>query len=158
MIRPKRILEIGTYTGYASLSMAEGLDNNGMLITIDKNEELEPRVRDYFSKSSFEQNIRFIVGNAIDIIPGLHERWDLVFIDADKKNYINYYGLVIDQINPGGFIVADNVLWSGKVTDPSKDDEDTQQIRAFNDMVQKDPRVENILLPVRDGLMIMRKL
>jgi predicted O-methyltransferase YrrM len=155
--RPHRILEIGTYTGYAALCLAEGLAEDGKLITLDKNEELERRVRGYFDESPFASQIELLIGNALEIIPTLKESWDLVFIDADKENYLPYYEMVIENVSTGGLIIADNVLWSGKVADDSKQDHDTQKIREFNDTIQKDKRVENVLLPVRDGLMMIRK-
>jgi len=158
MVRPSRILEIGTYTGYAALSMAEGLTAGGKLITIDNNEELSIRTKSYFSESIYKGQIDMMVGNAPDIIPTLSEKWDLVFIDADKENYSNYFDLVIDHMNDGGIILADNVLWSGKVSDPSKNDDATKAIRSFNQKVHKDPRVQNVLFPIRDGLMMLRKL
>jgi caffeoyl-CoA O-methyltransferase len=156
MIKPKVILEIGTYTGYATLCLAEGLANEGKLITLDINEELEERVRGYFKQSEIE-GIEYTIGNAIQIIPQLNNRFDLVFIDADKENYANYFDLVIDKVNTGGFILADNVLWSGKVLN-EKPDKDTRSILQFNKKIQDDPRVENVLLPIRDGITVMRKL
>ncbi len=158
MIRPKNILEIGTYTGYAALCMAEGMQHDGKLITIDNNEELSVRTKKYFEQSAFANQIEMKVGNALEVIPTLSDHWDLVFIDADKENYANYFDLVIDQVNPGGFIIADNVLWSGKVFDESQNDGATQSIRAFNQKMHTDPRVQNVLFPVRDGLMILRKI
>lgn len=158
MISPKNILEIGTYTGYAALCMAEGMLPDGRLITIDNNEELAIRTKEYFSKSKYADQMDLRVGNALEVIPTLKEKWDLVFIDADKENYANYFDLVIDQVNKGGFIIADNVLWSGKVFDQSKNDKDTEAIRAFNLKMHTDTRVQNVLFPIRDGLMILRKL
>ncbi|MCU0323860.1 MAG: O-methyltransferase [Spirosomaceae bacterium] len=157
MIRPKRILEIGTYTGYSALCLAEGLSEDGKLITIDVNEELETMVRGFFKDSDFNSKIEFIIGNALEIIPNLDETFDLVFIDADKLNYLNYYEVVIEKVRKGGFIISDNVLWSGKVADETKKDKDTLNLRAFNDRIHEDPRVENILLYIRDGLMIAQK-
>jgi caffeoyl-CoA O-methyltransferase len=157
MIRPKAILEIGTYTGYSALCMAEGLQAEGTLVTIDINEELEVRVREYFRQSSFNDRIDFRIGNALEIIPTLSQRFDLVFIDADKENYSRYFNLVINSVNLNGFILADNVLWSGKVLD-TKPDKDTRAIQDFNKKIHTDPRVENVLLPVRDGILIMRKI
>lgn len=158
MITPKRVLEIGTYTGYSALCFAEGLDENGLIHTIDINEELAERVNGYFEESGYSDRIQLHIGSAIEIIPSLSETWDLVFIDADKENYIRYYDLVIDQVRQGGYIIADNVLWSGKVlNDPDTLDLDTRTLVEFNDRIQTDDRVENILLPVRDGLMICRK-
>jgi caffeoyl-CoA O-methyltransferase len=157
MIRPQRILEIGTYTGYSAVCLAEGLQEGGKLITIDINEELEDRVRDYFAASSYNNNIEYKIGNAVEVIPALNETFDLVFIDADKERYSVYFDLVIDKVRNGGFILADNVLWSGKVLD-AKPDKDTRAILEFNKKIQDDPRVENVLLPIRDGIMLMRKV
>jgi predicted O-methyltransferase YrrM len=157
MIQPKVILEIGTYTGYSALCMAEGLKPDGKLITLDINEELEGRVREYFSRSGFGPRIDYRIGNALELIPQLTERFDLVFIDADKENYPRYYDLVINRVNLNGFILADNVLRSGKVLD-EKPDKDTRAILEFNKKVHQDDRVENLLLPVRDGIMVMRKV
>lgn len=158
MIQPKAILEIGTYTGYSALCLAEGLTADGELITIDKNYELEELVGSFFDKSPFKNQLKHLIGNAMDIIPELSQNFDLVFIDADKENYVNYYNLVFDKIRSGGYIIADNVLWSGKVVhEENTNDLDTQILREFNDMVQGDSRVENVLLPIRDGLMILRK-
>lgn len=159
MIRPSRVLEIGTYTGYSALCIAEGISENGKIITIDSNKELEPFTRTYFSKSKFNNQIEFIVGNALNVIPQLEETWDLVFIDADKENYLNYYELVLKNVRKGGFIIADNVLWSGKVTQEiSPNDNETSGIVEFNKKVNEDSRVENVLVPVRDGLMVLRKV
>lgn len=158
MIQPKRILEIGTYTGYAALCLAEGLHPDGKLVTIDNNEELSIRTKAYFQQSSFANQIEMLVGNAMELIPNLKEKWDLVFIDADKENYLHYFNMVVDQMNIGGYIIADNVLWSGKVYDETKSDGATESIREFNSSVHNDSRVQNVLFPIRDGLMIMRKL
>jgi caffeoyl-CoA O-methyltransferase len=157
MIRPERILEIGTYTGYSALCLAEGLTPTGKLVTLDINEELENRVRGYFKESPFFHQIDYKLGNALGIIPTLAETFDLVFIDADKENYSNYYDLIFDKVKVGGFILADNVLWSGKVIEP-KPDKDTWAVIAFNDKVHNDNRVENVLLPVRDGITLIRKI
>jgi caffeoyl-CoA O-methyltransferase len=157
MINPTVILEIGTYTGYSALCLAEGLKPEGKLVTLDINEELESRVRNYFRESSFSTRIDYRIGNALEIIPSLHMNFDLVFIDADKENYARYYDLVINRVPLGGYILADNVLWSGKVLD-EKADKDTKAIKEFNRKVQEDSRVENVLLPVRDGILIMRKV
>jgi caffeoyl-CoA O-methyltransferase len=157
MIKPRTILEIGTYTGYSALCLAEGLVENGTLITIDINEELEEQVSNYFKESSFESNIDYRIGDATKIIPELKEKFDLVFIDADKENYGRYFDLVIDRVNLNGFILADNVLWSGKVLD-TKPDKDTRAILEFNKKVQNDDRVENVLLPIRDGMMLIRRV
>lgn len=158
MIRPMNILEIGTYTGYSALCLAEGLQENGKLLTIDVNEELEDFVRSFFNQSSLREKIEFRIGNAAEIIPTLTQTFDLVFIDADKLNYDKYYDLVFDKVRQGGYIISDNVLWSGKVADLSKNDKDTVSIRAFNQKLHDDPRTENILLPIRDGLILVRKL
>ena len=138
MIRPSRVLEIGTYTGYSALCIAEGISENGKIITIDSNKELEPFTRTYFLKSKFNDQIEFIVGNALSVIPQLEEIWDLVFIDADKENYLNYYESVLKNVRKGGFIIADNVLWSGKVTQEiSPNDNETSGIVEFNKKVNK---------------------
>lgn len=157
MIKPACILEIGTYTGYSAICMAEGLKQDGKLITIDINEELESQVREYFSQAGLSAKIDYRVGNALQIIPSLAAKFDLVFIDADKENYPEYFDLVIDNVNLNGIILADNVLWSGKVLD-GKPDKDTKAIIDFNLKIQRDARVENVLLPIRDGIMMMRKV
>lgn len=155
MIHPKTILEIGTYTGYSALCLAEGLADGGKLITIDKNEELEEKVKGYFE--SLRDKIDYRIGNALDILPSLTELFDLVFIDADKSNYAKYFDIVVEKMRPGGLILADNVLWSGKVLD-TRPDADTKAIISFNEKIQNDKRVENVLLPIRDGIMMIRKL
>ncbi len=158
MIRPRRILEIGTYTGYSAICLAEGLTDDGLLITLDKNEELETIARTAWNQTPYAHQIDLRLGNAIELIPGIDEVFDLVFIDADKQNYGRYFDLVIDKVRPGGFLLADNVLWSGKVVEPVKpSDRDTQAVLAFNAKIQADERVENVLLPVRDGIMMIRK-
>jgi len=157
MIQPNNVLEIGTYTGYSALCFAEGLAKNGKIITIDQNEELEPIVSKYFSKSNFANQIEFKIGNAIDIIPTLPQTFDLVFIDADKENYSNYFDLVINKVRQGGFILVDNVLWSGNVVKSEAEmDESTKAIHQFNQKVHQDSRVQNVLFPVRDGIMVLR--
>ncbi len=161
MMRPDRILEIGTYTGYSALCLAEGLSENGKIITIDVNEELEDFTRGFFNESPFADKIEYQIGDAAEIIPTLDETFDIVFIDADKMNYQKYYDLVFDKVRIGGYIISDNVLWSGKVTDiqeGKKIDRDTQNLLDFNKMCHDDPRTENILMPIRDGLMICRKI
>lgn len=158
MIHPRRILEIGTYTGYSALCLAEGLTDDGRLITIDHNEELEPFARSYWQQSPLSAKIELLTGLAADIIPTLTDTFDLVFIDADKRSNALYYELVFDKLRPGGYMLADNVLWSGKVVEPVRaSDQDTPAVLAFNHMVQHDDRVENVLLPVRDGIMLIRK-
>lgn len=159
MICPKNILEIGTYTGYSAICMAEGLVEGGQLVTIDVNEELEDRVRGYFEDAGIATAVDFRIGNAMEIIPALDQQFDMVFIDADKSNYSNYLKLVVDKVRTGGYIIADNVLWSGKVIEKFRErlDQDTEALLKFNKEVQDDDRFENILLGVRDGLMILRK-
>lgn len=158
MIRPERILEIGTYTGYSALCMAEGLTATGKIITIDINAQLEEFVRGYFAESPLEAKIDYRIADAMQLIPQLDEQFDMVFIDADKQNYINYYHLVFDKVRPGGYILSDNVLWSGKVVQTEgKIDKDTALLKEFNRMIQEDDRVENILFPIRDGVMVARK-
>lgn len=157
MVKPMTILEIGTYTGYSAICLAEGLRSGGKLITIDINEELEHSIQKFFNTSGFGSVIEYRIGNALEIIPTLNGNFDLIFIDADKENYSQYYDLVIKRVPLGGYILADNVLWSGKVLD-EKPDRDTQAIKEFNRKIQNDTRVENVLLPVRDGIMVMRKI
>lgn len=158
MIQPERILEIGTYTGYSAICLAEGLIENGKLTTIDINEELEDITREFIQKTNLDNKIEYIIGDAMQIVPQLDEQFDLVFIDADKKNYCNYYHLVFDKVKPGGYILADNVLWSGKVVEDYEAlDSETKIIMDYNKMVHEDPRVQEILLPIRDGLMLARK-
>lgn len=156
MIKPKVVLEIGTYLGYSALCLAEGLADGGKVITLDVNEATNRVASLFVERTDYKDKIDFHLGSAIDIIPTLPETFDLVFIDADKPNYSNYYKLVFDRVRPGGFIIADNVLWSGRVLDDVKD-EDTQALFDFSKMVMTDDRVENVLLPIRDGLMIARK-
>jgi caffeoyl-CoA O-methyltransferase len=157
LLKPKNILEIGTYTGYSAICLAEGLAEDGKLITIDINEELETRVRDYFEQAGLSKKVEYRIGNALTIIPTLEQQFDLVFIDADKENYSRYYDLIFDKVKVGGIILADNVLWSGKIT-MSKPDKDTRALLEFNAKVNDDTRVENVLLPVRDGIMMARKV
>jgi len=155
-MNPKNILEVGTYTGYSAICLAEGLAPEGKLITIDINEELESRVRNYFHDAGLAEKIDYKIGDAAQIIPTLNVMFDLVFIDADKENYSKYYELVFDKVRSGGLILADNVLWSGKVTKP-KPDKDTRALLEFNQRIKNDPRVECLLLPLRDGIMMIRK-
>ncbi|MBI3134768.1 MAG: O-methyltransferase [Bacteroidetes bacterium] len=158
MIRPDLVVEIGTYTGYSALCLAEGLSEKGRLITIDNNRELRPFAESYFARSPHGSKIQFLAGNAADLIPSLPDQIDLAFIDADKENYSRYFDLLIDKVRPGGFLLADNVLWSGKVVQPVKEnDQSTKAICAFNEKVNRDHRVETMLLPLRDGIMIIRK-
>ncbi len=157
MMRPQNILEIGTFTGYSGICLARGLQPGGKIYTIDINDELTPTVKEYVTRENLNAAFEIITGDALQIIPTLQPVFDLVFIDADKKNYSNYYDLVFDKVAAGGWIIADNVLWSGKVLHAGKD-KDTVAIDAFNKKVQADPRVENVILSVRDGLMIVRKI
>ncbi len=158
MIRPMRVLEIGTYTGYSALCFSEGLAEGGKVITIDVNEELEELVREFVAKAGMEDKIDYRIGDAAQLIPQLDEQFDIVFIDADKKNYCTYYDLVFDKVRPGGYIIADNVLWSGKVLEEYETlDRETKIIMDYNRMVHEDPRVQEVLLPIRDGLMVARK-
>jgi predicted O-methyltransferase YrrM len=157
LTQPNTVLEIGTYTGYSALCLAEGLVTNGKLITIDKNEELEDFAKKYFKKSIYKKQIQQIIGNAAEVIPTLNHKFDLVFIDADKSNYATYFDLVITKMNKGGIIISDNVLWSGKVVEKiNPKDSDTISIVAFNKKLAEDERVETIMLPIRDGLTICR--
>jgi caffeoyl-CoA O-methyltransferase len=156
LISPKRILEIGTFTGYATLCLAEGLATDGILFTLDINVELEDRVRGYFADSAYNNQINYILGDATQTVNTLDEQFDLVFIDADKKNNGTYYDLIFDKVRAGGLIIIDNVLWSGKVL-TNQQDKDTKNISTFNDKVAADQRVEKLILPVRDGLFIVRK-
>jgi predicted O-methyltransferase YrrM len=157
-LNPNKILEIGTYTGYSALCLAEGLLPNGILYTIDINKELSSFAQKYFDNSIYKDQIKMIIGDATDLIPMMNYQWDLVFIDADKENYSIYFDMVIDHVNPGGWIIVDNVLWSGKVTKPTiNNDLETAAIKAFNQKVNSDKRVNNILMPVRDGMMLIIK-
>ena len=156
MLKPQRVLEIGTYTGYAAICIARGLPEGGKLVTIEANREYENTLRHYFDKAQVTEKIELILGDAKAVIPVLNETFDLVFIDADKVSYPTYYNIVMGKVRPGGFILADNVLWDGKVLNAQTKERDTQALIAFNDMVQNDPWVENVLLPIRDGLMMIR--
>jgi len=159
MIRPRQILEIGTYTGYSAICLSEGLQEDGKIHTIDNNEELQEMVSRYLEEAGITGKVNLYVGDALDIIPAINETFDLVYIDADKVNYSGYYDLIFEKVRKGGFIIADNVLWSGKVLDdPQKMDEDTEAVVAYSRKVHADKRVENVIFPIRDGLMICRKL
>ncbi len=158
MIQPQNILEIGTYTGYSALCMAEGLKEKGSIDTIDLNQELQPIIDKYWAQSPFKNQLNLHIGNALEIIPQLKKEYQLVFIDADKENYLNYYHLLFDLVPSGGYILADNVLWSGNVLQKEEEmNESTEAIVSFNTFIQNDDRVENLLLPIRDGLSIIRK-
>jgi predicted O-methyltransferase YrrM len=159
MIKPKNILEIGTYTGYSAICLCEGLEENGSLHTIDINEELHKMSSSFFKKAGLSKKITQHIGDATQIIPNIDLEWDLVFIDADKENYSTYFDLVIDKMPIGGFIIADNVLWSGKVVETiDKKDKETKEIINFNDKIHRSEKVENVLMPIRDGLMVCRKI
>lgn len=157
MVSPKRILEIGTFTGYATLCLAEGLSADGLIYTLDINAELEDMVRTNFEKSPLNSKIKYILGDANETLNQLDEVFDIVFIDADKKNNGTYYDLVFDRVRQGGILIVDNVLWSGKVLQ-EKQDKDTRNITSFNDKIAADERVEKLILPVRDGLFVIRKI
>jgi predicted O-methyltransferase YrrM len=157
LIKPTSILEIGTYTGYSALCLAEGMSSEGQIITIDKNEELETLQNKYFEKSGYRNQIEQKVGNAMKIIPKIDKKFDLVFIDADKSNYVNYFHLIIDKMNSGGIILSDNVLWSGKIVEElNPKDVDTKVLLEYNKLLNSDERIETVLLPIRDGLTISR--
>ena len=157
LMRPQRVLEIGTFTGFSTICMARGMASDGLLTTIEANEEYEGIIRKYLEKAEVADRVQLIIGDAKTVIPTLDGGFDLVFIDADKVSYPIYYDLVMDKLKPGGIMLADNVLWEGKVLNVDTKERDTQAIRTFNDKVQNDPRVENVLLPLRDGLMMVRK-
>jgi len=159
MIQPKHILEIGTYTGYATLCMAEGAPDDATIHTIEVNDELEDFILKYLHKSKLKEKIKLHIGDAIQIIPGIDCIFDMVFIDADKRKYCEYYDVIFDKVRPGGLIIADNTLWDGKVlTEPHPTDKQTAGILRFNDMIAQDKRVEKVILPVRDGLTLIWKL
>jgi predicted O-methyltransferase YrrM len=156
ILRPNFILEIGTYTGYSALCLAEGLRPEGKIITLDVNEELEKFTRSFFDRSGFAPQIDYRIADAKNEIPTIAGPFDLVFIDADKRNYALYFDLIIQKMNAGGIILVDNVLWSGKIIDEKAQDKSTQALRDFNQKCLEDPRVEKVLLPLRDGLLMMR--
>ena len=159
MIRPKRVLEIGTYTGYSAICLAQGLQEGGELHTIDVNAELEDMVLKYLAEAGISDSVHVHIANAMDKVNELEGPFDIVFIDADKENYSNYFDLVIEKMSPGGYIIADNVLWSGKVVKPTEcNDTETEALKSYSEKIHADDRVENLLLPVRDGLLIARKL
>ncbi|TXE07157.1 O-methyltransferase [Seonamhaeicola algicola] len=158
LINPKNILEIGTYTGYSALCLAEGMQKNGVLHTIDVNEELFDFQRKYFDKSVYGNQITQHLGDALNIIPELDVMFDLIFIDADKDNYPNYYNIIVDKLNSGGVILSDNVLWSGKVIESlDAKDTSTKALLEYNSLLKEDPRLDTVILPIRDGLTISRK-
>jgi len=157
MISPENILEIGTFTGYSAICLSKGLKPGGKLITIELNDELADFAQSYFIKAKVDKQILQLTGRAQDVAPGLDLMFDLVFIDGDKREYVEYYKLIIDKVKPGGFIIADNVLWGGKVLENESSDPQTKGIIDFNEMVRKEPAIEKVILPVRDGLMLIRK-
>ena len=158
MIRPRQVLEIGTYSGYSALCMAEGLPDDGMLHTFEINDEQEDFTRPWLENSPYADKIKFYIGNALELVPRLDITFDLAFIDGDKRRYIDYYEMVLARLSDGGYIIADNTLWDGHVIDPAYDrDHQTKGIRAFNDLITSDPRVEVVILPLRDGLTLIRK-
>ena len=159
MIKPEKILEIGTFTGYSAIALSKGMDSGGQLTTLEVNEELESLIMEFVQKAGLADKIKLIIGNALQLIPTLNDTFDLVFIDADKENYLNYYELVLPKVRQGGFILADNVLWGGKaVQDDVKLDKETRGIKSFNSFIKSDERVEQMMLPLRDGLLLIRKL
>ena len=159
MLQPKRVLEIGTFTGYSAIAMAQGLPKDGLIYTLEVNGEMEDFISEFISKSGFNKKIKLLMGDALEIIPSLEEEFDLVFIDADKEQYVEYYKLAKTKLKKGGFIITDNVLWSGKVTESSSiTDKETQGIVEFNELVKNDIEVEQVMLSIRDGLMLIRKV
>lgn len=158
MINPENILEIGTFTGYSAICLSKGLKPGGKLTTIEVNDELEIFSHSYFCRAGVEKSIIQLTGNALEIIPGLDKIFDLVFIDGDKREYIDYYDLVINKIRPGGYLIVDNVLWGGKVLEKETNDTQTRGVIEFNDMIKKQKNIEKVLIPVRDGIMLIRKL
>jgi predicted O-methyltransferase YrrM len=158
LISPSRILEVGTYTGYSAICLAKGLKQGGKLTTLELNDELRQTALNFFEKAGVSQSIELINGDALQIIPGLPGLFDLVFLDADKENYPLYYEMIVQKVVKGGYILADNVLWGGKVLGNRETDHLTRAIQKFNKLVTLDPRVENLLLPLRDGLMVIKKL
>lgn len=157
MVSPTRILEVGTYTGYSAYCLAKGLKKGGSITTIEVNEELESFAADFFERSGISLQVNFLVGDALEIIPGLDPGFELVFIDANKENYPEYYELCIEKLAPGGYIIADNVLWGGKVASGDPGDQSVNKIREFNDRIHSDPRVENVFITLRDGILLVRK-
>ena len=158
MIRPRRVIELGTFSGYSALSMAEGLPDGAELHTIEVYDENEDFLRHWIAGSPWAERIHLHIGDALDIIPKLGDRWDLAFVDADKREYVKYYEMLLPRMNPGGFILADNTLWYGRITEEARaSDLQTRGLQEFNDLVANDPRVEKVILPLRDGLSIIRK-
>ncbi len=157
MIQPERILEIGTFTGYSAYCLSKGLKKEGLLTTIDVDEELEEMILQFFQRAGVADKIELLIGDALQIVPGINSSFDLVFIDANKEHYIKYYEQCIDKVRPGGYLIVENVLWGGQVVENPEHDESTRTLHKFNEMVTADPRVENVFLTVRDGLMLIRK-
>ncbi len=157
MIKPENILEIGTFTGYSAICLSKGLRPGGKLITIELNDELTSFAHSYFCRAGVESKITQLIGKAQDIIPGLDLMFDIVFIDGDKREYVEYFKLIIDKVNPGGFILADNVLWGGKVVEDETNDPQTRGIINFNTMIRNENKIEDVIIPIRDGLMLIRK-
>jgi len=158
LMKPERMLEVGTFTGYGAICLAEGLTENGILHTIEGNPELEYLIRKYVREAELEEKIRLHIGDALEIIPKLEEAFDLIYLDANKRDYERYYDLCLPKLKTGGLIIADNVLWGGKVVDTQKDDPDTRVMRAFNDRLRNDERVDTLMLPVRDGILVARRI
>lgn len=159
LVKPKRILELGTFTGYSTICLAKGLTNDGLIYTIEEEPELEYIIHKYLHQTPFYSKVKLMIGKALDIIPSLHETWDIIYIDADKTNYLNYYKLLLPSLSNNGILLADNVLWSGKILNhPSSDDKETKALSEFNEYVQNDNNVTNLLLPLRDGIMIVQKI
>jgi len=158
MVQPSSILEIGTFTGYSAICLAKGLRPGGILVTIEINDELAAFAGSYFEKAGLSASIEQLTGNALELVPGLDRQFDLVFIDGDKREYIAYYRTIINKVRPGGFIVADNVLWGGKAMESDSKDPQTKGIIEFNEMMQNEPGVEKVLLPFRDGLLLIRRI
>jgi predicted O-methyltransferase YrrM len=158
MINPSRILEIGTFTGYSAICLAKGLKPDGVLITVEANDELTEFTRSYFVKAGVVDKIEQMTGRAQEIIPELNLIFDLVYIDGDKREYCDYYNLVSDKVRTGGYIIADNVLWGGKAFDKDTNDAQSKGIIGFNEMIKNQENIENVILPVRDGIMIIRKI
>lgn len=159
LVKPKRILELGTFTGYSTICLAKGLTNDGLIYTIEEEPELEYIIHKYLHQTPFYSKVKLMIGKALDFIPSFHETWDIIYIDADKTNYLNYYKLLLPSLSKNGILLADNVLWSGKILNhPSSDDKETKALSEFNEYVKNDNNVTNLLLPLRDGIMIVQKI
>ena len=159
LVKPKRILELGTFTGYSTICLAKGLTNDGLIYTIEEEPELEYIIHKYLHQTPLYSKVKLMIGKALDIIPSLHETWDIIYIDADKTNYLNYYKILLPSLSKNGILLADNVLWSGKILNhPSSDDKETKALSEFNEYVHNDNNVTKLLLPLRDGIMIVQKI